>query len=145
MQNIDSFSYLCGAINGVNVMVAAGIKSLALTFPMDTKPERDMLLDFARENCYKFGTKFYSEDEPLITDLFPLSKVRDKYYILLYRADHVIDEYIRLKNRKESLVTSGAYFGGNRNQVAWAYGRLLSYPQDTIQQLLAENNERETL
>lgn len=33
MQMIDSFSYQCGMIDSLNQMVAAGIRSLALTLP----------------------------------------------------------------------------------------------------------------
>ena len=145
MQMIDSFSYQCGMIDSLNQMVAAGIRSLALTPPLKQKAERDALIDYAKESCRRHGTKLYPEDDLLTTDLFPLSMTRGRFNILFYQADHVIEEYIRLKNRKESTVASRAYFGGNRSRLSLEFGRLLSYPEDTIQRLIRENTERETV
>ena len=41
------------------------------------------------------------------------------------------------------MVASRAYFGGNRSRTAWEYGRLLSYPEEVIQRLIADNPEKE--
>ena len=38
---------------------------------------------------------------------------------------------------------SGAYFGGNRTQIAREYGRLLSYGDETVRTLLENNGEKE--
>ena len=143
MRNIDSYSYQCGVIDCFNEMVYAGVKSLALSHPMDSAEERDALLPYARELCQRYGNQLYIEDEPLLSDLFPLSLNRGKHNILFYRAGHVLEEYLRLKERKAALVAEGAYFGGNRSQVAWEYGRLLSYPAESIRRLIAENTARE--
>lgn len=143
MRNIDPYSYQCGAIDCFNEMLRAGVKSLALSHPMDTAEERDALLPYARELCQRYGNQLYIEDEPLLTDLFPLSLSRDKHNILFYRAGHVLEEYLRLKARKAALVAEGAYFGGNRTQVAWDLGRLLSYPAEAIRSLIAGNTDRE--
>ena len=78
-----------------------------------------------------------------MTDSLPASLNRGKYHILFYKADHVIEEYIRLKDRKAATVGAGAYFGGNRSRIARDYGRLLSYPEETIRRLLSENTDRE--
>ena len=143
MRNIDSYSYQCGVIDCFNEMAYAGVKSLALSHPMDRAEERAALLPYARELCQRDGNQLYIEDEPLLSDLFPLSLNRGKHNILFYRAVHVLEEYLRLKERKAALVAEGAYFGGNRSQVAWEYGRLLSYPAESIRRLIAENTDRE--
>ena len=143
MQSIDSYSYQCGFIDCVNEMIHAGVKPLALSRPMDSAAERDALVPFAQESCQRWGNQMYIEDEPLLTDLFPLSLSRDKHNILFYRAGHVLEEYLRLKDRKAALVAEGAYFGGNRTQVAWDLGRLLSYPAEAIRSLIAGNTDRE--
>lgn len=143
MRNIDSYSYQCGVIDCFNEMVYAGVKSLALSHPMDSAEERDALLPYARELCQRYGNQLYIEDEPLLTDLFPLSMNQGRHNILLYRAEHVLDQYLRLKTRKRALVEEKAYFGGNRSQIAWEFGRLLSYPEEIIQRLMAENPEKE--
>ena len=145
MQTIDPYAYQCGVMDCFCEMVRAGVKSLALSHPMDTAEERDALLPYARELCQRYGNQLYIEDEPLLTDLFPASLNRGKHNILFYRAGHVLEEYLRLKERKAALVAGGAYFGGNRSQVAWDFGRLLSYPAEAIRQLVEENNDRERI
>lgn len=143
MQQIDPISYQCGVIDCFNEMVRAGVKALALSHPMDTAEQRDALIPFAQTVCQQYGTKYYIEDEPLLTDLFPLSLNRGKHNILFYREDHILEQYLRLKERKAVLVAEGAYFGGNRSQIAWEFGRLLSYPEEAIRRLMAENAEKE--
>lgn len=143
MEQRDSFSYQCGVVDAFNEMVAAEVKALALSHPMDTREEMEALIAYAHESCHRHGTKLYPECDPLITDLFPASLNRGKYNILFYKADHVIEEYIRLKDRKAATVEAGAYFGGNRSRIARDYGRLLSYPEETIRRLLSENTDRE--
>ena len=143
MQTIDPYSYQCGAIDCFNEMVRAGVKRLALSHPVDTAGERDILLPFAREICRTYGTKLYPEDSPLLTDLFPVSLNRGKFLILFYREDHILEQYIRLKERKETLVAEGAYFGGNRSRIAREYVRLLSYSDEAISRLMAGNSEKE--
>ena len=143
MQSIESYSYHCGFIDCVNEMIRAGVKALALSRPMDSAAERDALVPFAQESCQRWGNQLYIEDEPLLTDLFPVSMNQNRHNILLYRADHVLEQYLRLKARKRALVEEKAYFGGNRGQLAWEFGRLLSYPEEVIQRLIAENPEKE--
>lgn len=143
MGNLDPYSYQCGVIDCFNEMLAAGVKRLALSRPMDSAAERDELIPFARESCRRYGSKLYIEDQPLLTDLFPLSMNLGKYNILFYRADHILEQYLRLKAHKEELLREKVYFGGNRTQIAWDYGRLLSYPEEAIRRLIGENRERE--
>ena len=145
MQSIESYSYHCGFIDCVNEMIRAGVKALALSRPMDSAAERDTLVPFARESCQRWGNQLYIEDEPLLTDLFPVSMNQNRHNILLYRADHVLEQYLRLKDRKRALLEEKAYFGGNRAQIAWEFGRLLSYPEEDIRRLIARNPEKEQL
>ena len=145
MQNIDPYSYQCGVIDCFNEMVRSGVKALALSHPMDSAAERDALIPFARSCCHQYGNQLYIEDTPLLTDLFPLSLNQGKFNILFYRAGHILDQYLRLKERKANLVAERAYFGGNRSQLAWEYGRLLSYPDEAIRRLISDNPEKERL
>ena len=97
MQNIDPYSYQCGVIDCFNEMVRSGVKALALSHPMDSAAERDALIPFARSCCHQYGNQLYIEDTPLLTDLFPLSLNQGKFNILFYRAGHILDQYLRLK------------------------------------------------
>ena len=115
------------------------------TYSVNYSPNKTDVVKAVADACQKYGVKLYPEDEPFLTDLFPVSLNRGKFNILFYRADHVIEEYIRLKERKAALLGAGAYFGGNRTQLATSYGRLLSYTDDAVRRLLAENGEKEQI
>ena len=154
MQNIDPYSYQCGVIDCFNEMVRSGVKALALSHPMDSAAERDALIPFARSCCHQYGNQLYIEDTPLLTDLFPLSLNQGKFNILFYRAGHILDQYLRLKERKANLVAERAYFcllytspspRDRTSQLAWEYGRLLSYPDEAIRRLISDNPEKERL
>lgn len=145
MHTLDPYSYACGAMDCFNEMVHAGVKALALSHPMDTREERDALIPFAHDICKKYHTKLYPEDDPLLTDLFPVGLNQGKYNILFYAHDHIIEEYIRLKERKAALIADRAYFGGNRTQLALSYGRLLSYSDEMVRQMIEANQDKEQI
>lgn len=143
MHEIDTYSYRCGVMDCFCEMVRAGVKSLALSHPADSRAEWDELASFADQIARHYGVRCYPENEPFVTDLFPVSACRGKFLYLFYKADHTLAEYLRLKERKAALVESGAYFGGNRTQIAREYGRLLSYGDETVRTLLENNGEKE--
>lgn len=140
---MDSFSYQCGVIDCFNEMVRAGLKPLALAHPCGTAAERDAFLPFCREICAQYGTRFFTEDDPLLTDLFPLSLNRDKFNILFYREEKARLGYLALKKEKRSLIAQGAYCGEKRRELACRFGALLGYPRERCLALIAENTEKE--
>lgn len=140
---MDVFSYRCGAIDCFNEMVRAGLKPLALAHPCDTAAERDSFLPFCQEICAQYGTRFFVEDDPLLTDLFPLSLNRDKFNILFYREEKVRLEYLALKEEKQSLLAQGEYRGEARRELACRFGALLGYPRERCLALIEENREKE--
>ncbi len=145
MRSIDHFSYELGAADCFCEMVRAGVKSLALAHPCPTREERDEYLPYFQELCQKYGVKLYVEDVPLLTDLFPLSMNQGKYNALFYQEDSAIQEYLALKAEKQAAVEAGAYTPEKRRDIAWRYGRLLSYTGEGIQRLLESNTEKEEI
>lgn len=140
---LDPFSYQCGVIDCFNEIVAAGVKSLAMSHPMPSAAERDRYLSFSREICAQYGTCFFPEDEPLLTDLFPLSLNRGKYNILYYADPAVLERYRALKARKQELVARGEYQGEARFAIAQGFGELLSYTPEAIRRMVEKNPEKE--
>ena len=145
MRSIDHFSYKLGAADCFCEMVRAGVKALALAHPCPTREERDEYLPYFQELCQKYGVKLYVEDVPLLTDLFPLSMNQGKYNALFYQEDSAIQEYLALKAEKQAAVEAGAYTPEKRRDIAWRYGRLLSYTDEGIQRLLESNTEKEEI
>lgn len=141
--HLDPFSYQCGVIDCFNEIVAAGVKSLAMSHPQPSAAERDRYLAFSREICAQYGTHLYPEDQPLLTDLFPLSLNRGKYNILYYADPAVLERYLALKARKQELVERGEYRGQARFAIAQGFGELLSYTPQAIRRMVEQNPEKE--
>ena len=143
MKTIDTFSYKLGAADCFCEMVRAGVKRLALAHPCPTKEERDQYLPYFEKLCEEYGVKLYVEDVPLLTDLFPISMNKGKFNAIFYQEDAVLQEYLDLKAEKEQAQKEGTYTPEKRQDIAWRYGKLLSYTDEGIQRLLAGNQERE--
>ena len=142
MKTIDAFSYKLGAADCFCEMVRAGVKRLALAHPCNTKEERDQYLPYFEKLCGEYGVKLYVEDVPLLTDLFPLSMNRGKFNAIFYQEEAVLQEYLGLKAEKEQALKEGTY-GQKRRDIAWRYGKLLSYTDEGIRRLLEQNQEKE--
>jgi hypothetical protein len=135
-MEIDRASYELGIIAAFAEVVALGVKKLALSSPLapemyDTIKEHTGRI--AREN----GIKSYLEKDLLVTDLFPEDIARDKYVIMLYADDSTLESYLSLKDNKRRLLESGGWTGGARREIAREFGRLLSYPEGKIEELLS--------
>lgn len=139
---IDKFSYHLGAADCFCEMVRAGAKKIALSHPCDTKEERDSFLPEFDKLCEKYGVRYYVEDEAFLTDLFPLSLNLDKFNVIFYQDKTVLQEYLGLKAEKEKAIAAGNY-DDCRKDIAWRYGKLLSYTNEGIQRLLDSNSEIE--
>lgn len=134
---IDPRSYNLGVIGGFAEVVGVGVKRLALSSPMPPA-EMDALIDEAVKIIERNDAKAYRETDFLVTDLFPAELTEGMHVILIYN-DPVLDEYMALKERKQKLVDEGRYEGEERKEIAREMGRLLSYPEARIEQMLADS------
>lgn len=143
MKEIDKFSYKLGAADCFCEMVRAGVKKLALAHPCDTREERDSFLPEFEKLCGEYGVSMYCEDEGFLTDLFPVSMNQDRFNVIFYQEESVLREYLDLKAEKEQARKNGTYTPEKRRDIAWRYGRLLSYTDEGIERLLRGNREKE--
>ena len=143
MKTIDTYSYKLGAADCFCEMVQAGVKKIALAHPCDTREERDSFHEGYEKLCQEYHVKQYDEDEGFITDLFPVSMNKDRFNVIFYQDDAVLQEYLDLKEEKRQAQENGTYTPEKRLDIAWRYGKLLSYTDEGIQQLLDENQENE--
>lgn len=141
-KEIDKYSYDLGVIDCFCEMVAAGLKTMALSHPCDTREERDSYLADVEELCGKYAIKYYAEDDPFLTDLFPAELSQGKCYFIFFLTDDVLERYLALKREQAQLIRDGAYRGEKRRQIARDYGRLLSYPEDGIDRLLQKTAKK---
>ena len=143
MPVIDNYSYHLGAADCFCEMVAAGVKKIALSHPCDSKELRDSFLEDFDKLCAKYNVKYYVENEPFLTVLFPESMNRGKFNVIFYVDEKYLRQYLRLKMDKRVLLANGTYNGEDRTNLARAYGRLLSYSDEGIERLLNKNSEKE--
>lgn len=139
---IDKFSYQLGAADCFCEMVRAGVKKIALSHPCDTKGERNSFLPEFDKLCEKYGVHYYVENESFLTDLFPLSLNQGKFNVIFYQNEAALKEYLGLKAEKEKAIVAGNY-ANCRENIAWRYGKLLSYTDEGIQRLLDANSDKE--
>ena len=132
---IDERSYRLGGIGAFAEVVSIGIKKLALSAPM-TPEEMDALIDDAERIVAENGAQCFREEDFLVTDLFPESLTEGKHVLFIHLAP-VRDEYMALKEEKAALVAKGEYEGQARIEIARKMGRLLSYPEERIESMLA--------
>lgn len=134
---IDVKSFELGMINCFIEMVACGVKKLALSPPIlpenyeDIKKLSDKMVD-------GFSIKSYLEKELLVTDIQSEEFTRGKWNILYYDRDEVLEEYLELKGRKEELERKGKYIGAARKEISREFGRLLSYPENKIEEKISK-------
>jgi hypothetical protein len=132
--SIDQRSYRLGSIGAFAEMVGAGVKSLALSAPMDPA-EMDALIEDATRIAADHGVNAYRETDFLVTDLFP-SELTDGKHVLLICTESTYQEYLALKTLKHELVEAGEYRNQPREEIARGFGELLSYSEEKIDALL---------
>jgi catechol 2,3-dioxygenase-like lactoylglutathione lyase family enzyme len=136
-QAKDWVSFELGTIFSFCEMVKAGAKKLALGPPL--KPgQYERIREGHQQIVKRFGVKTFLEKEFLVTDLFPGEAANGEWVSLYYAGDDVLEKYLALKKQKQQLVKAGAYQGPARKELARSFGRLLSYPEWRIDELLGE-------
>ena len=133
---IDERSYQLGVIGGFAEVVGVGVKKLALSSAM-SPDDMAGLREEAEKIVARNNAQCFLETNFLVTDLFPIEVTEGKHVLFIY-LDPVKDEYMALKARKQQLIDDGEYEGEARKEIAREMGRLLSYPEERIEAMLAE-------
>ena len=133
-SGIDRRSYNLGILGGFSEVVRLGVKTLALSEVM-TPAEMDGIMDDARVIAERNGVEMWRETDFLVTDLYPADVAEGKHVLLIYAGD-TLERYLELKADKAALIASGNYEGPAREEIARRFGRLLSYPEQVIDELL---------
>ena len=134
---IDQRSYTLGGFATFAEMVRVGVKSLALSAPL-APAEMDGLLEDAGRIAREERVLLYRETDLIVTDLFPADVAKGKHVLLIYQGG-TLDAYLALKQSKSELVAAGSYTGAARTDIARQFGRLLSYPEAVIEELINDN------
>ena len=142
VMNDKDYWYHCGVMDAFCEIVAAGVKKLALSHPINSEEELCSLLPYAKQLCRQYGIQYYEERELLITDLFPFRLNKGHYNILFFKEAATLLAYLALKKRKEDALRLGIY-EQQRTKLALDFGELLSYDLESCLKKLDENTEKE--
>ena len=135
---IDGFhllSYYAGSISTAAEFVSYGCKKLALSSTYSDE-ELSALLEHAQQKAKEFGIPIYVEKDLLVTQLFSPTIAEGKTVILFAYNQDVLDEYFSLKAFREKAILEDR-LKDSEEEIAWRFGRLLSYADDTIKRLLS--------
>jgi hypothetical protein len=135
-SDIDKPSYELGVIAAFAEVVALGLKDLGLSSPLEPEVYEE-IRERADEIIQHSGIKWYPEKDFLVTDLFAEEMTWNKYVMFLYKDDAALEAYLDLKRRKKQLVDADAYEGEARTELAYSFGELLDYSEDTIKRMLS--------
>ena len=134
-SEIDSHSYNLGIMGGFAEVVRLGVKTLALSEVMAPE-EMDHLMDDAMVIAERNQVEIWRETDFLVTDLYPANVAEGKHVLLIYTGD-TLNRYLAIKADKKALQDADDYEGEAREMIARRFGRLLSYPEPVIDDLLA--------
>lgn len=147
-RTMDLPSFQLGKMYVFSEIVGAGVKDLALSPPL-SPDDMEEIMAGASEIADEFNVHLYLDEDLLTTDLFDEKFTIGKHVLLIYKDPDVKETYLTLKAEKQKLVDAGQYQGEARKNIARGMGRLLSYQEDFIENILAtgpvsfKRNDRE--
>ena len=136
-SGIDDRSYQLGIIGAFSEVVRLGVKTLALSEVM-SPDEMDGMMDDIAVIAERNEVQTWRESDFLVTDLYPANVAEGKHVILIYTGD-TLERYLAIKADKAAMKAAGRYEGAAREEIARRFGRLLSYPEPVIDDLLARD------
>ncbi len=137
--DIDQRSYNLGILGGFAEVVRLGVKKLALSEALAPDDMDDLMAD-AAIIAARNEVMMWREKDLLVTDLYPENIAKGKHVLLIYTGD-TLDRYLAIKADKAALINGGRYEGQAREEIARRFGRLLSYPDNVIDSLIAKQTE----
>lgn len=128
-----------GQVETFAEMVKSGVKPIALSPPLSPS-EMDLFFAEATRIAEQYEIELYREADLIETDLFSDSLINNKEVLILYRGNSLLS-YQNLKSEIDAAKSAGTYTGDQRMEFSRRFGRLLGYPVERINELLAENSD----
>jgi hypothetical protein len=139
IQDFHLPSYYAGSISTSAEFVSYGCKKLALSATFSDE-ELSVLLKHAEQKAIEHGIPIYVEKDLIVTKLFSPTVAKGKTVILFAYNQDVLDEYFAIKEFREKALAEGQ-LAEVEEEIAWRFGRLLSYTDETIARLMSENKQ----
>jgi hypothetical protein len=135
LADFDTGSYYLGITGGFAEVVAMGCKRLALSAPYDAQMLA-AVLPATKQIVASHGIVMAIEPDLLVTPLFPADSASGRTVILLAADETVLAEYFALKQLRADAIARNE-LTLVEHTLAWRFGKLLSYSDEAIAQLLA--------
>jgi hypothetical protein len=129
---IDRASFQLGMINCFCEMVAAGLKRLAISPPLSPL-EYEAIREASETIVTGSGIHSFKERSLLVTHLQSAEFTQGKWSILYFKDPEVLEEYLALKETRNSLVDADALTSEAQEEISRAFMEMLSYPQEVIE------------
>ena len=137
IENFNLHSYYAGATFAASEFVSAGCKKLALSAAY-TEEELAVMMEPTKLATTKYNLPFYVEKDFLTTPLFSTDLTKNKTVIFIAQNQKVLDDYFALKKLKQQAIDEGR-LEEVEIEIAWKFGKLLSYSDEYISQLISEH------
>lgn len=124
-------------------MVQSGVKKLAISAAL-APSDMDRIMEDARRIAEEHQVEIFRESELLVTDLFADTVAKGKDVLLIFKGT-TKEEYLRLKSEATKLKEAGQYSGKARTELSRRFGKMLSYTNDRINDLLAQHSPVRTM
>jgi hypothetical protein len=135
--DVSNIYFHMGVIGAFAEMVHLDVKKIGLS-EMFTAEDAEKYEPVIKQITDRNGVLYYQEDDFLVTDLYPPMKTEGLSLFIIYKGD-TLNEYLALKAEKQSLIEQGKYDRAARKSIAYKFGKLLSYPDKNIEELVAKN------
>lgn len=138
---IHRHSFHLGMINCFAEMVAVGAKRLAISPPLSPL-EYEAIREASEAIVEGSGIRSFLERSLLVTHLQSAEFTRGKWSILYYKDPEVLENYLALKERHNSLDDDGGAANPEAlEEISRAFMRLLSYPEEVIEEKIRGGGE----
>ncbi|MFC2166409.1 hypothetical protein ACFLQZ_00410 [Acidobacteriota bacterium] len=137
IENFNLNSYYAGATFAASEFVSAGCKKLALSAAY-TDEEFAVMMEPTKLATTQYNLPFYVEKDFLTTPLFSSDLTKNKTVIFIAQNQKVLDDYFALKKLKQQAIDEGR-LQEVEIEIAWEFGKLLSYSDEYITQLISEH------
>jgi len=134
-NSLDTRSYNLGMVYAFAECVGSGVKRLALSPPL-SRGEFEVIIEDVERIAREYDVTLHVDEEFLGTKLFNPEFTRGKIVIHLAEDEATVDVYRALKEMKREHLEAGTLNDEVETEVAWGLGRLLSYSDDAIRELL---------
>ena len=139
IEGFHLMSYYAGTISTSAEFVSYGCKKLALSATLSDE-ELAVLLPHAEQKAQEYGIPIYVEKDLLVTKLFSPTVAEGKIVILFAYNQDVMVEYFAIKEFRKKAIAEDR-LAEVEEEIAWRFGRLLSYTDETITRLLGETKK----